>query len=67
VKILHIDGVQVARGDRVVAGETVVAARPTLLPFPSQVDELATAKPPWPHVHIEVVDPTLPDRPGAGC
>ena len=67
VKILHIDGVQVARGDRVVAGETVVAPRPTLLPFPSQVDDLATAKPAWPHVHIEVVDPTLPDRPGAGC
>jgi hypothetical protein len=67
VKILHIDDVQVARGDRVVAGETVVAPRPTLLPFPSQVDELATAKPAWPHVHIEVVDPSLPDRPGTGC
>ena len=67
VKILHIDGVQVRRGDRVVAGETVVAPRPTLLPFPSQVDAVATAKPPWPHVHIEVVDPSIPDRPGAGC
>jgi murein DD-endopeptidase MepM/ murein hydrolase activator NlpD len=30
VKILHIDGVQVSAGDRVVAGETVVAPRPTV-------------------------------------
>ena len=66
VKLLHIDGVQVRAGDRVVAGETVVAPRPTRLPFASQVDEV-TAQPPWPHVHIEVVDPSIPDRPGAGC
>jgi hypothetical protein len=67
VKILHIDGVLVRRGDRVVAGETVIAPRPTRLPFESQVDEF-TAPPPWPHVHIEVVDPSIPDRPnGPGC
>ena len=69
VKLLHIDGVQVQRGDRVVAGETVVAPRPTPLPFTSQVDEVATAAPAWPHVHLEVVDPSIKDRPtpGGGC
>jgi hypothetical protein len=67
VKLLHIDGVQVRAGQRVVAGETVLAPRPTRLPFASQVDEVG-AQPPWPHVHIEVVDPTIRDRPtGPGC
>lgn len=59
VKLLHIDGVQVAAGDRVEAGVTVLAPRPTQLPFESQVDE-HTAEPSWPHVHIEVVDPSIP-------
>lgn len=68
VKILHIDGVTVRAGNRVVAGRTVIAPRPTRLPFESQVDEVRTADPAWPHVHIEVVDPTIPDRPtGPGC
>lgn len=67
VKILHIDGVLVRAGQRVVAGVTVLAPRPTPLPFESQVDEL-TADPRWPHVHVEVVDPSIPDRPsGPGC
>ena len=69
VKVLHITGLAVVRGQRVIAGETVLAAHPTQLPFSSQVDELATAPPAWPHVHIEVVDPTVRDRPtpGGGC
>ena len=69
VKILHIDGVRVRAGDRVVAGRTVLAPRATQLPFESQVDELRTVDPAWPHVHIEVVDPTIPNRPspGGGC
>lgn len=68
VKMLHIDGVQVRAGDRVVAGQTVLAPRATQLPFESQVDEVRTADPAWPHVHIEVVDPTVRDRPtGPGC
>lgn len=69
VKVLHIDGVLVRAGARVVAGETVLAPRPTQLPFESQVDELRTVEPAWPHVHIEVVDPTVRDRPtpGGGC
>lgn len=68
VKVLHINGVQVRPGDRVQAGETVLAGRPTVLPFDSQVDE-HTAAPSWPHVHVEVVDPSIPDRPspGGGC
>jgi hypothetical protein len=68
VKILHIDGIGVSAGDRVTAGRTVLAPRPTKLPFESQVDE-TSAPPAWPHVHIEVVDPSIPDRPtpGGGC
>lgn len=65
VKILHIDGVRVAPGDRVEAGVTVLAGGPTPLPFESQVDE-HTAEPSWPHVHIEVVDPSIPNRPSPG-
>ena len=69
VKILHIDGVRVTAGDRVTAGETVIAGRPTPLPFESQVDELTSAGSAWPHTHIEVVDPAIPDvpSPGGGC
>lgn len=67
VKVLHIAGVQVRAGDRVVAGHTVLAPRATQLPFQSQVDEVRTADPAWPHVHIEVVDPTIRDRPGPPC
>lgn len=66
VKILHIDGVKVRKGDRVIARETVLAPAPTPLPFASQIDKL-TAYPPPPHVHIEVVDPSIPDRPSGGC
>ncbi len=67
VKVLHIDGVRVRAGDRVVAGQTVLAPRATKLPFESQVDEVRTAEPAWPHVHVEVVDPTIRDRPGPPC
>lgn len=65
VKLLHIDGVQVEAGQRVEAGVTVVAPRPTRLPFGSQVDD-HTGTPAWPHVHVEVVDPSIPDRPDPG-
>jgi hypothetical protein len=69
VKVLHLDGVAVGAGDRVIAGRTVLAPRPTQLPFESQVDEVSPPRPAWPHVHIEVVDPSIPDRPspGGGC
>lgn len=69
VKMIHIDGVRVKAGDRVVAGKTVLAPRATKLPFASQVDRFRSADPAWPHVHLEVVDPSIPDRPspGGGC
>lgn len=67
VKILHIDRVQVRPGVRVQAGQTVIAPRATRLPFESHVDKLTT-EPAWPHVHIEIDDPNVPDRPtGPGC
>ena len=67
VKLLHIDGVRVRPGARVQAGVTVVAPRATRLPFASQVEE-GSYRPAWPHVHIEIDDPNVPDRPtGPGC
>ena len=66
VKVLHVEGLALVQGQRVEAGVTRVAARARVLPFPSQVEE-STGLPPWPHVHVEVVDPTLPDRTGPGC
>ena len=69
VKLLHVVGLQVAAGQRLEAGVTVVARHANQLPFESQVDESRTADPAWPHVHIEVVDTTIPDQPnpGSGC
>lgn len=66
VKLLHIDGVRVKAGDRVVAGETVLAGGPTPLPFKSQVDDHGGGG--LPHVHLEVVDISIPNitNPGSG-
>ena len=66
VKLLHVDGLQVSIGQRLEAGVTVVAAHARLFPFGSQIDDLTVA-PHWPHVHVEVVDPSIPDRPSGGC
>jgi hypothetical protein len=67
VKMLHFEGLTVSAGARVEAGVTVVGSRARLLPFRSQVDD-HTVAPHWPHVHVEVVDPSVPDRPtGPGC
>lgn len=68
LKMLHFEGLQVAKGQRVEAGVTRVGSSARYLPFDSQVDEF-TAEPSWPHVHVELVDTSIPDRPtpGAGC
>jgi hypothetical protein len=66
VKVLHITGLEVANGDRVVQGETVIAPTARQLPFESQVDQLRTVDPAWPHVHIEVDDPSIPNVPNPG-
>ncbi len=65
VKLLHISGLTVGAGQRVEAGVTRVAAHPTRLPFKSQVEDYSAA-PVWPHVHLEVVDPTIKNPPGVG-
>jgi biotin carboxyl carrier protein len=66
VKVLHFTGVRVAAGDRVEAGRTVLGTAPRTLAFRSQVDRYSAGRD-WPHVHLEVVDPSVPDRPGPGC
>ncbi|MBW3562938.1 MAG: cell wall-binding repeat-containing protein [Actinobacteria bacterium] len=66
VKMLHMVGLRVQRGDRVQAARTVIADGPRQLPFDSQVDDHSSDRD-WPHVHLEVVDPSVPDRPGRGC
>jgi putative cell wall-binding protein len=66
VKVLHVRGVSVRPGDRVVAGLTRIAAAPRIFPFASQVDRYSQPRS-WPHVHVELVDPSVPPRPGSGC
>lgn len=66
VKLLHIDGVRVQAGDRVEAGTSVLAPRPTQLPFESQVDRYSAGRD-WPHVHLEVVDPSIPNESSGSC
>ena len=65
VKVLHFEGLRVRAGDRVEAGVTVVGGNARILPFRSQVDD-HTAAPHWSHLHVEVVDTGIPDRPGGG-
>ena len=65
VKLLHFEGLSVRKGDRVEAGVTVVGKRARVLPFASQVDK-HTVAPHWPHLHVEVVDPRVPNRPSGG-
>lgn len=66
VKVLHFHGLQVAAGDHVVAGTTRIGDGPRTLPFASQVDRYSHERQ-WPHLHIEVIDPSIPDRPGTPC
>jgi hypothetical protein len=66
MRIIHLSGVTVAVGDRVEGGVTVIAPSARQLPFASQVDELRAADPAWPHVHVEVTDPSIPNVPNPG-
>jgi hypothetical protein len=68
VRIIHLTGLEVGPDERVEAGVTTIAPSARLLPFASQVDDLQSADPPWPHVHVEVSDPSIPnvDNPGSG-
>jgi hypothetical protein len=68
LKIFHFSGLQVGVGDEVIAFDTMIASGGRILPFVSQVDEF-TAEPSNPHVHLEVIDTSIPDRPssGGGC
>ena len=63
-----IVNVAVGVGDEVTASDTMIGTGGRILPFVSQVDEF-TAEPSNPHVHIEVIDTSIPDRPssGGGC
>lgn len=49
--MVHLNGVRVSPGQRVVAGETPLAATAMLFPFRSQIDEFAGRHP---HVHVEM-------------
>ena len=67
VKLLHISGLHVEVGSRVLAGSTQLADHATSFPFRSQVDDM-TAEPSWPHTHVEVIDPSIENvgNPGSG-
>lgn len=61
VVLLHLRDVAVSVGDRVTAGETVLADRAASLPVRSQVDRFtrrSVTEDPRPHVHVEVRDVT---------
>lgn len=66
VKILHLRDLSVKAGQRIKAGDKL-AGRANKFPFTSQIDELTAAATAWPHVHLEVVDPSVPRPPGGGC
>jgi murein DD-endopeptidase MepM/ murein hydrolase activator NlpD len=66
VRVLHIDRLRVGPGWRVEAGKTILAVSPRQLPFTSQIDRLSSGPTPWPHVHVEVDDTTIPDTPSKG-
>jgi len=62
VVMIHVDGVAVAVGDAVVAGETVVAEQARRFSFPSHIDRY-TEPDRHGHVHLEV-KPADAARPG---
>jgi len=62
VVMIHLDGVEVARGDRVSATLSVIG-RPRVFPFESEVDYYVRGR--VPHVHVEVKR-VAEKEPGAG-
>lgn len=56
VILIHMDGLAVEAGDRLVAGETVIADTAKQFPFASQIDRFTAEREgrPMPHVHVEV-------------
>ncbi|MEZ5411760.1 MAG: DUF4214 domain-containing protein [Acidimicrobiales bacterium] len=66
VKVLHLRDLTVKAGQRITAGDKI-AGRANKFPFTSQIDGLTVAATAWPHVHLEVVDPSVPRPPGGGC
>lgn len=57
LKILHVTGPQVAIGDHVEAGRTLLADSPTAFPFSSQIDRFVEplVGKALPHVHMELM------------
>jgi hypothetical protein len=53
VVLLHLGAIQVRKGERVTASETLIGV-PRRLPFQSQVDRYVRGR--YPHVHLEVKD-----------
>jgi hypothetical protein len=60
--VIHLDGVEVAAGDRVVGGVTPIAATARAFPFSSHIDR-ETEPDRHPHVHLEL-QPVDRPRPG---
>lgn len=56
VVLIHVSGVGIREGDRVMAGQTVLADEANLFPFSSQVDRY-TEPVRYAHVHLEVKPP----------
>ncbi len=57
IVMIHVTGVTATAGDRVVAGRSILAAGPNRFSFSSHIDRYLDPER-WPHVHIEVKDPT---------
>ncbi len=59
VVLIHVRGVGIRVGDKVVAGETILAEEANVFPFSSQVDRY-TEPDRYGHVHLEVKPPGQP-------
>ncbi len=59
IVLIHVRGVDIRTGDRVVGGETILAEEANVFPFSSQVDRY-TEPDRYGHVHIEVKPPGQP-------